>query len=175
MAKTISFSLSSASIRKAWDELEAYRKSVPAKTDEVCKRIAERIRSYAEEGFAAAVSGTAINRPDTPASVDVTVEVRGNSIYAVVASGEDAVWAEFGAGVYYNGSAGTSPHPKGAELGYVIGGYGKGKGTRQVWGYFDENGNLVLTRGTPASMPLYNALVRARSEIESIAREVFSR
>ncbi len=174
MARVISFSLTSASIQKAKAEIDAYRKSIPAKTDELCRQIAERIRSYAEEGFASAVSDTAINRPDKPASVDVSVEVRGNSIYAVVASGEDAVWAEFGAGVYYNGSAGTSPHPKGAELGYVIGGYGKGKGTRQVWGYFDDSG-LVLTRGTPASMPLYNALVRARSEIASVAREVFSR
>lgn len=172
MAKVISMSLSTASIRKAIQELEAYSQSLKQRSDTLCLRIAELIRNYAQEGFSSAVADTAINRASKSANVEVTVEKRGDSAYAVVASGEDAVWVEFGAGVYYNGAAGSSPHPKGSELGFMIGGYGKGHGRRQVWGYMDSEG-LVLTRGTPAAMPMYNAFVRAKGEIESIAREVF--
>lgn len=180
MAKVIKMSLASASIRNAINQLDAYRNSLPTKTDMLCNRLAQRIAAYAQEGFASAVADTALYRESgtttvisRTASVSVTVEPTGQSLYIVAASGEDAVWAEFGAGVYYNGSAGTSPHPKGAELGFVIGGYGKGNGRLETWGYFNGD-DIVLTHGTPASMPLYNALVRARGEIAEVAREVFS-
>lgn len=173
MAKVIKMSLSSASIRNAINQLDEYRNSIPTKTDMLCNRLAQRITSYAQEGFSSAVADTSLNGASRTASVSVTVEPTGQSLYIVAASGEDAVWAEFGAGVYYNGAVGTSPHPKGAELGYVIGGYGKGHGRKQVWGYHSGD-DIVLTHGTPASMPLYNALVRARGEIAEVAREVFS-
>ncbi len=86
------------------------------------------------------------------AQVDVSVDNRG-SVTVVVASGEDAVWVEFGAGVYHNGSPGSSPHPHGAELGMTIGGFGKGNGKKEVWGFY-ENGELKLSHGTPARMPM---------------------
>lgn len=95
-----------------------------------------------------------------------------NHISVVIAAGEDAVWVEFGAGVYHNGSAGSSPHPKGAELGFTIGGYGKGMGKRKTWGFY-EDGELRLTHGAPAVMPMYNAMKTVCDEIASIAKEVF--
>ena len=107
-------------------------------------------------------------RPD----VAVTVSERG-SISVVVAEGEDAVWCEFGAGVYHNGSVGSSPNPFGNDLGFTIGSYGKGYGKKQAWGYYDENGDLVITRGTPASMPLYNAAQEVMRKAIEIAKEVF--
>lgn len=174
MAKIIRMSLTSESIQNAIREIEAYRNSLKERTNELCRRLAERIGVYAREGFASAPGDTTISGGPRSANVSVTVEPRGNCLYVITAAGEDAVWAEFGAGIHYNGGAGTSPHPKGAELGFVIGGYGKGNGARQVWGYW-KDGELVLTRGTPASMPLYNALVRARNEIAEVAMEVFGR
>ena len=90
----------------------------------------------------------------------------------MIASGDDAVWVEFGAGVYHNGSPGTSPHLRGAELGLTIGGFGKGRGKKEVWGYF-ENGALKLTRGTPAKMPMARAVMVVCDEIVAIAKEVF--
>ena len=74
----------------------------------------------------------------------MSVDNRG-SVTVVIASGEDAIWIEFGSGVYYNGSPGTSPHPSGAELGFVIGGYGDGNGKKNAWGYKDETGKVILT------------------------------
>ena len=57
-------------------------------------------------------------------------------------------------------------------MGYTIGSYGKGLGKRKVWGYY-RDGELILTHGTPATMPMYNALKQACDNIWSIAREVF--
>lgn len=92
----------------------------------------------------------------------------------IVADGEDAVWCEFDAGVYHNGAAGSSPNPYGPELGLTIGSYGKGHGKRSAWGYYDENGELVITRGAPASMPMYRAARDVTVRAVQIAREVFS-
>ena len=80
---------------------------------------------------------------------------------------------KFGAGVYHNGSVGSSPNPFGNDLGFTIGSYGKGYGKKQAWGYYDENGDLVITRGTPASMPLYNAAQEVMRKAVEIAKEVF--
>ena len=104
--------------------------------------------------------------------VNVSVDERGD-ITVVVADGEDAVWCEFGAGVYHNGSVGSSPNPYGSELGFTIGSYGKGYGKANAWGYYDENHNLVITRGTPASMPMYKAVQSVTAKAIEIAREVF--
>lgn len=106
--------------------------------------------------------------------VDVKVEERGGRLSVVLASGPDAVFIEFGAGVYHNGAAGASPHPKGQELGYTIGGYGKGFGQRKAWGYRDGSGNLIVTRGTEAMMPMLNAADRCAEIAARIAREVFA-
>ena len=105
------------------------------------------------------------------AQVNVSITNK-NTVSVVIANGEDAVWVEFGAGVYHNGASGSSPHPKGGELGFTIGGYGKGKGKRETWGYYD-NGNLVLTHGTPASMPMAKAVTTICNDIVQIAKEVF--
>ena len=51
-------------------------------------------------------------------------------------------------------------------------GYGKGMGKRQTWGFY-EDGELRLTHGTPAIMPMYNALKTVCDEIAGIAKEVF--
>lgn len=103
--------------------------------------------------------------------VDVSVDNRG-SVTVVIASGGDAVWVEFGAGVYHNGSPGSSPHPHGAELGMTIGGFGKGNGKKETWGFYEE-GELKLTHGTPAVMPMARAVTTVCNEISQIAREVF--
>ena len=54
-----------------------------------------------------------------------------------------------------------------------IGEYGQGKGKQNTWGYYDDGGNLILTHGTPAAMPMYHAERTMEQEIKRIAREVF--
>lgn len=172
MAKTITFELSDKGINDALKQLRMYRMAVENKTKELQNRIAERISQEALANFASAVCDDLVNGGTRPASVGISIET-GETTSVVIASGTDAVFCEFGAGVYHNGAVGSSPHPKGAELGMTIGSYGKGYGARRVWGYY-EGDTLVLTRGTPASMSMYNAFKAVCDEIYTIAKEVFA-
>lgn len=174
--KVISFGLSESDIDRALKELEQYKQEIRKKTELLREKVAQRLADEADMGFAQAVSDTIISAGGTVtelhSQVDVSVDNRG-SVSVVIASGEDAVWIEFGSGVFYNGSPGTSPHPSGAELGFVIGGYGDGNGKKKVWGYKDETGKLILTHGTPAAMPMSKAITTVCNEISNIAKEVF--
>lgn len=174
--KVISFGLSEQDIDRALKELEQYKQEIIQKTNLLREKVAQRLADESQSGFAQAVSDTIVLKGgsvvDLHSQVDVSVDNRG-SVTVVIASGEDAIWIEFGSGVYYNGSPGTSPHPSGAELGFVIGGYGDGNGKKKVWGYKDDTGKLILTHGTPAAMPMSKAITTVCNEISDIAKEVF--
>lgn len=170
--KVISFNLSEESIAEAIRELNSYKNNIVKKSEQLRDRVAERISLESQRGFDGAVISDIVNGSPKYAKVSVSVEKTG-AVTLVIAKGEDAVWVEFGAGVYYNGSAGSSPHPKGSELGFAIGGYGYGMGKKKTWGFY-EDGDLFLTRGAPAKMPMYKALKSACDEINIIAQEVFT-
>lgn len=169
--KIIRFGLSVRDIDRAMRELEQYKQDIIRKTDLLREKVTERLAELSRDGFAGAVVDDLLKGGQRTAQVDVSIDQRSN-ITLVIARGEDAVWVEFGAGVHYNGSAGTSPHPKGSELGFTIGGYGKGMGKKDVWGFY-EDGKLRLTHGASATMPMYNAVKTVCDEIAEIAREVF--
>lgn len=169
--RVISFGLSSSDIDRAIKELADYKQDILKKTDLLREKVAQRLADEAEKGFNGAVLDDLIKGGTKFAQVDVSVDNRG-SVTVVVANGEDAVWIEFGAGVYHNGSPGSSPHPSGAELGFIIGGFGKGNGKKETWGYYEE-GELKLTRGTPATMPMSRAITTVCDELSEIAKEVF--
>jgi hypothetical protein len=171
MAKVIKFKLDAKSIGEAIKELEKYEEDIKVKTDILRKRLADELATEAQMLFNSAVVDDLITGGSRSVSVSVTVSESGD-ISIVTADGEDAVWVEFGAGVYHNGSVGSSPHPKGVELGYTIGSYGKGYGKGRAWGYYD-NGELRITRGTPAKMPMYTATQSIINKAVSIAREVW--
>ena len=172
--KVIRIRLSEKDIDRAIKELEQYKQEIIRKTELLRVKVAERIAALAQSGFNGAIVDdlTGESGGARKANVQVSSDEREN-VSVVIAAGEDAVWAEFGAGVYHNGSVGSSPHPKGQELGLTIGGYGKGMGKRQVWGFY-EDGELKLTHGAPATMPMYNAMKIVCDEIVAIAKEVFN-
>ena len=172
MKKTvISFGLSEREIGKVIKELEQYKQELIRKTALLREKVADRIAELAQSGFNGAVVDDVLKGGVKTAQVTVSLS-NTDDVSLVIANGEDAVWVEFGAGVYHNSSAGSSPHPNGSELGFTIGGYGKGMGKKEVWGYY-EGDELRLTHGTPAIMPMYNAVKTVCDEITSIAREVF--
>lgn len=171
--KVIRISLSEKDIDRAIKELEQYKREIIRKTELLRTKIAERIANLAQSGFSGAIVDDLTEGSGGARKADVRVSIdERENVSAIIAAGEDAVWVEFGAGVFHNGSTGGSPHPKGSELGFTIGGYGKGMGKRQTWGFY-EDGELRLTHGTPAVMPMYNALKTVCEEITSIAKEVF--
>ena len=174
MSRTITIDIfNPASIDAAVKDIRDYADWVKRKTDELRERVAYFIAKDASAVFNTAVADDLIGEGAVIGSVNVVVEDNGN-MTLVIANGEDAVFMEFGAGVYYNGGVGSSPNPLGAALGYTIGSYGKGNGAKVVWGFKGEDGALHLTHGVPASMPIYRALQSVVNDIEQIAREVFS-
>lgn len=169
--KVIRVALTTQGINKALRELERYKRDFLRKVELLRQRVAEELAKEAESGFNGALVDDLVKGTPRVAQVNVTVDDRG-TVTAVIADGEDAVWVEFGAGVYHNGSPGSSPHPHGAELGFTIGGYGKGYGKKNVWGFY-KDGELKLTHGTPAQMPMARAVITVCQDVEKIAREVF--
>lgn len=169
--KVIRFKLNPSDIETAISELKQFKVEFLAKVDRYRRRIADEIAASASLNFGSATIDHTVKGESRKPDVRVSVSERGN-IAVIVADGEDAVWCEFGAGVYYNGSAGSSPNPYGSELGLTIGSYGKGYGKQSAWGYY-EDGQLIITRGTPASMPMYNAAQEVTRKAIEIAREVF--
>ncbi len=170
--KVIRFGLNTKDISRAIREINQFKEDFRNKVDTYRKRIAEEIAVQASLNFDNAVLDDVINGSPRKPDVQVSVSERG-AISVIVADGEDAVWCEFGAGVYHNGSVGSSPNPYGNDLGFTIGSYGKGYGKKQAWGYYDKNNDLVITRGTPASMPMYNAAQEVLRKSVEIAREVW--
>ena len=172
MAKNvIKIGLNTEDIDRAIKEVEKYKQDFLRKVDIFRKRLADELADDAQLGFNGAIVDDLTNGSSRTPEVTVSVTDKG-SVSIVIAKGEDAIWCEFGAGVYHNGSVGSSPHPRGVELGYTIGSYGKGYGKGKAWGYY-EDGELKITRGTPAAMPMYNAMKSVIAKAVTIAREVW--
>mgnify|MGYP007135324760 CR=1 FL=1 len=173
--KKISFKLSEQDIDRAIKELADYKREIQRKTELLRDKVAERLADEARKGFAGAVVDDLVRGGQRFAQVDVSVNNRG-SVTAVIASGEDAVWVEFGAGVYHNGSPGSSPHPNSnwrlKATGVWMRCCPRGNGKKEVWGFYEE-GELKLTRGTPAVMPMARAVTSVCNDIQQIAKEVF--
>ena len=161
-----------SSINQAVKELEAHKAWLRKKCNELRQRIAEELSVETQRGFASAVVDDLLKGGGHPPEVSVSVENREN-VTVVIATGEDAIWCEFGSGVYHNTPVGTSPHPKGKELDFTIGSYGLGRGARKVWGFY-QDGELKLTHGTQAQMPMYKAVQTVCERVEQIAKDVFS-
>lgn len=160
-------------------QLEEYKNSIlPSKIDEFVKRLAEVglpviEQNIAEAGFTydeKGIQSGSNTEHNTYIKVDSLI---GMSQATLVLEGREIFFIEFGAGVTYNGSADSSPHPKGAENGFLIGTYGMGHGSQQVWGYYADGGELVLTHGTKATMPMYKASLEIQKKVIEIAKDVF--
>lgn len=161
--KVIKASLSDRSLEKAIKELREYKAWVQKKANELAERLAIIGAREATVRFSGAYY-------DGDNDVEISVEPIANG-YKIVASGSAVFFIEFGAGVYFNGE---EPYPNPRPAGVVnIGEYGEGKGKQDVWGYYDGAGDLILTHGNPAAMPMYHATRVMEEEIRQIAREVF--
>ena len=163
MAKIIKMDLSTSSIEDAIKQLQSYRDSLDTKKDKLLKRLGEIGVREASVRFTTAMY-------DGINDSSVSLETNKNG-YVIVASGHAVAFIEFGAGVYHNSG---EPYPDPRPEGIVgIGEYGKGRGKRQAWGFKDGGGELVITHGNPAAMPMWYASEEMRNSILKIAKEVF--
>lgn len=163
MPKVIQIKLTAASIENAIKELKSFRDSIDRKKDQLTAALARIGVQEASIRFTTAMY-------DGINDSSVTLEPTATG-YAIVAEGNAVCFIEFGAGVYYNTG---DPHPSSRPEGIVgIGEYGKGYGKRQAWGFKNDAGEVVVTHGNPAAMPMWYASEEMRNNILKIAREVF--
>lgn len=178
--RTFTIGLNVKDIEKLKKKLIQYRDvELPNKMREVVTRLAnlgipvieEKIAEASYEYDAQGIQSGS----DTQHRTYVDVKSFGDTAVAkLILEGREVLFIEYGSGTYYNTAAGTSPHPLGEQYGYLIGSYGLGNGAKRVWGYYSESGELVLTRGTKATMPMYHADQTIILMAEEIIREVFS-
>jgi len=172
--------LSQSSIKQLQKDLQTYKERINEKLEDVVTEIAKVGLEVVEREISKASFTYDEKGIESGSDTEHNSQIRVTSLkgYAhadLIVEGKEILFIEFGAGVYYNGSAGLSPHPKGEEFGFLIGSYGKGYGAQKVWGYYADSGELVLTHGTRATMPMYNAFLKMYEEAPKIVKKVFGR
>lgn len=168
--KIIKCGLSQKSIQNAINQLKSYQNKLKNKNELFVQRLAEL-------GIPVIDQNIMMAQGDSDKSHNTYIKINRFDDYAqatLVCEGSELLFIEFGAGIFYNGVAGSSPHPKGEEFGYTIGSYGQGKGKNESWVYVADSGEWVRSYGTQATMPVYKASVEMIQNIRRIAKEVFS-
>lgn len=173
MRRIVSVPLSVKGIDQMIEAVDQYRRWLLEKSEQLVERLAG-------EGFQIASAKFTQAAYDGTNDTAVSVESRGTGVQAVVAVGASTLFIEFGTGVTY-----PDNHPEAATNGMARGSYGKGRGKQQSWGYYGdpgtsgrvirstEKGELVITRGNPANMPMYETVKELESRLPGIVREVF--
>ena len=171
--KPVKIPLSAAGIERAIRAVADHRDWLQKRSYELLERLAQEGLEIASTRFQRAVY-------DGDNDTRVSVEERGRSIRAVVAVGGAVLFIEFGTGVRY-----PDRHPEAPAHGMVRGGYGKGHGRQSAWGYYGDpgtngqvktkadGGSVVITRGNPANMPMYEAVKALQARLPVLVREVF--
>lgn len=178
-------SLKHDSIKSAIAQLEKYKTELRRKQDIFLEELALSGIPIIDESIATAAG-------DADKTHYTFLKVRSFGDYSqatLTVEGKDVVLFEFGAGIYYNGGVGTSARRSeeyngeglrykmlgGEEIGYTIGSYGKGQGSKEYWFYYADTGESVMSRGTEATTPLQNATMEMISNIVRIARKVYGK
>lgn len=155
--------LDEKSINHAIAKLKDYKKGLERKRRLLIEKLALVGANEASVRFTTAIYDGAN---------DVAVNLRRiKDGWAIVAKGQAVCFIEFGSGVYHNP---VEPYPLPRPEGVVgIGEYGKGRGSRPIWVYYDETGKKVFARGNPAALGMWYATEEMRRSILDVAREVF--
>lgn len=170
--------LSQSSIAELQRQLKAYQNDLSRKCELVVKTLVDIGRPIVESNIAQAqiTYGDKNIQSGADTSHNTTVKITSLKDYAradFVVDGKEIVFIEFGSGVYHNAPPGASSHPKGQEFGFVIGSYGQHKGVQKVWGYYADSGELILTHGVEATMPMYKAVQEMYKQAPNVVKKVF--
>lgn len=153
-------------------------KDYPTWLNEKTKVLLQRLSN---EGYQIASAGFSKAQYDGTNDVQVRIENRDEHTRAIVAVGASVLFIEFGTGIVY-----PDNHPEAAEHNMVRGEYGLGRGKRPAWGYYGDPGTngmevvnrsgktVVITRGNPANMAMYNAVKNLQERLPELIREVFN-
>lgn len=142
--------------------------------DQKCEQFVERLVN--EVGIPTVESRYGKGKGDSSKSHNVYVEmhrVPNQFVEAkLVVQGKDILFIEFGAGIIYNKG---KEHPNAKELGYGVGTYPNQRHAFDDDGWYYWDGTTrVPSKGTEASMPVYEAYREMSERVRDIAREVFA-
>jgi hypothetical protein len=163
--------LSKYSIGNAMTAINSYEAKLKRLKEELPKALAEYGMNEATVRFSYSVYDILLSGSWSTPDIRVSAEQTENG-WAVVANGKEVCFIEFGAGVYYNGSSSYLGNRPTKVVG--IGEYGKGKGKRDMWVFYDNSGDKTFTHGTPANNALYFTAQEMRSKIAETARSILN-
>ncbi len=171
--KKVTVPLSNAGVAELIKSVNEYNAWLKERSNEFLRRLAKMGYDMASAKFSTAIY-------DGTDDVAVKIEERDRNTVAVVATGAATLFIEFGTGVTY-----PDNHPQAGELGMTRGEYGEGHGKQLSWGYYGEPGSngivkekpdgstVVITRGNPANMPMYETVKELEANLTALAKEVF--
>lgn len=105
------------------------------------------------------------NHQEVPKKEPLSTVVNGNRI---LIQGQAVAFVEFGAGIYHNSGA-NNPLSQSVQFDTSIGSYGMGHGSNKYW-FVAHN---LISCGTPAYMPINNAIEEIMPMIPTMVRQVF--
>lgn len=171
MNKVIKCKLDVDSIDNAIKEIQAYKKSITDKVEDL-------MNALLQDGLAESaqrLASTAGDSHDAVTNKQIVLKTEDTVVATIFLEGPDALFIEFGAGIYYNNG---NSHPKAAEFGYYIGSYPSEHPPNRAinpgyWWYKGDDGGKHLSFGTQASMPIYYASESIRNNAVQRAIEIF--
>lgn len=155
--------LSAKSVRQAERALAEYGRSLGAKCDELCRRLAEI-------GVTAAAQSVRLDTGNLAASI--RMEKDGDSAYLVFTDEDYAAFVEFGTGVVGQGTyPGELPAGYGYDERWTPEAHDPIDPTK--WFYYDAEGRVRSTRGQTADGFMLAGSEIMRQMVLPIAKEVF--
>lgn len=161
--KRFSLGLSADSIKRAVNELQAYKDGLSQKCDELSLGLAKTGKNAA---MAAVPSDTA------ELANSIQYEHEGTGKYSLFTENEYAAFVEFGTGVVGEGTyPGDLPNGWDYDTRRTPQAHDANDPTR--WYYYDKNGKRRSTRGQEGSAFMLQAAETMRQQKNKLAREVF--
>lgn len=167
MSKDIEIRMSTKSLNDAIKELKRLE-------DDFMRKFDIFVRILVNDGVQVArtwiSTGAGIERS---ASVAYQVDSSGDIAVAVIQmTGKDALFIEFGAGIYYNPS--DPPHANSVKPPMGVGTYpGQTHAFDNGWWYYGPNGESVYTHGTEGTYPMYHASENIQNNAIKRALQIF--
>lgn len=164
--------LNKDSINSAIAELKEIRAEWNRKANLLCETVAAMLAEEIEKNIFAIPFSDDIKDVKTHQTVPrfpmPAVRAEGNSVI-VEDNNKEIAFIEFGAGIYHNSSGRSNPLSEKVSFDTSIGSYGNGNGNKKYW-FIAHN---LISCGTPAYMPIYNAIEAIKPQIPTIARQIF--
>lgn len=157
------------SLTNAIAELRSVKSEWERKANLCCETIAAKLADMISDNLTAIPFSDDLKDISTHTQIPgfpmIGAYASGNTVYI---EGEEVAFVEFGAGIYHNQGR-TNPLSEKVQFDTTPGSYGLGHGNEKYW-FVAHN---LISCGTPAYMPIYNAIEQIKYEIPTIVRSIF--